>query len=132
MLALSLAPVAVGGQSRLEGQVAASRDGWTVPRTPDGQVDLQGVWVNFNGTPLEVPRSEDVARLAAIEAWYHGLEVTPQGIRGIGGPLPGGLSRLLGEGTGEGNSSKRSPRRRSMVVDPTTGRVPVRAEAEAT
>lgn len=88
--------------------------------------------MNFDGTLLEVPRSEDVARLAAIETWHPGLEVTSQGIRGIGGPLPGGLSRLLGPGTGEGNSSQRSPRRRSIVVDPPTGRVPVRAEAEAT
>ena len=132
ILALSLTPVVVGGQSPLEGQVVTSSEGWTVPRTPDGQADIQGVWVNFDRTPLEVPRSEDAARLAAIETWYPGLEVTADGIRGIEGPLPGGLSRLLGEGTGEGNSSKRSPPRRSMVVDPPTGRVPVRAEAEAT
>ena len=112
--------------------MVTSGEGWTVPRTPDGPADIQGVWVNFDRTPLEVPRSEDAARLAAIETWYPGLEVTADGIRGIEGPLPGGLSRLLGEGTGEGNSSKRSPPRRSMVVDPPTGRVPVRAEAEAT
>jgi hypothetical protein len=28
---------------------------WTVPRTPDGQPDLQGVWANNNATPLERP-----------------------------------------------------------------------------
>jgi hypothetical protein len=28
---------------------------WKVPRTPDGQPDLQGVWANNNATPLERP-----------------------------------------------------------------------------
>src|SRR5512147_561439 len=28
---------------------------WTVPRTPDGQPDLQGVWTNATITPLERP-----------------------------------------------------------------------------
>ena len=28
---------------------------WTLPRTPDGQPDLQGVWANNNATPLERP-----------------------------------------------------------------------------
>lgn len=29
---------------------------WTVPRTPDGQPDLQGIWANSTLTPLERPR----------------------------------------------------------------------------
>src|SRR3982074_3804275 len=28
---------------------------WTVPRTPDGHPDLQGVWTNATITPLERP-----------------------------------------------------------------------------
>jgi hypothetical protein len=29
---------------------------WTVPRTPDGRPDLQGIWTNATLTPLERPR----------------------------------------------------------------------------
>src|SRR5262245_29088713 len=39
------------GASRAEGGRA-----WTVPRTPDGRPDLQGIWTNATLTPLERPR----------------------------------------------------------------------------
>jgi hypothetical protein len=29
---------------------------WTMPRTPEGRPDLQGVWANNNATPLERPK----------------------------------------------------------------------------
>ena len=29
---------------------------WSVPRTPDGYPDLQGVWANNNATPARAPR----------------------------------------------------------------------------
>ena len=125
--AVGLAPGQADGQPPAAPPAA---DRAALPRTPDGQPNIQGVWVNFDRTPLEVPAAEDPARLVALEHWFPGLEVTPQGLRGITGPNPGGLARLLGEGDGEGHSSKRSALRRSLVVDPPSGRVPVLPEAE--
>ena len=34
----------------------ASADKWSVPRTPDGHPDFQGVWANNGMTPLERPK----------------------------------------------------------------------------
>lgn len=114
--ALCLRPILISGQ--------------TASSTVGGQPDIQGTWVNFDRTPLEVPTDADPARLKALTKWFPGLEVTPEGLRGLTGPNPGGLAKVLGDGDGEGHSSKRSSLRRSMVIDPPTGRVPVRPEAE--
>ncbi|MEQ1909584.1 MAG: hypothetical protein ABMA15_12225 [Vicinamibacterales bacterium] len=46
LVALGLAAVTVAAQSA---------GGWTVPRTPDGRPDLQGVWANNGITPMTRP-----------------------------------------------------------------------------
>ena len=73
---VSLAVVPVTGQSPQAGKAKATAapTSWTVPRTPDGQPDLQGVWANNNATPLERPKAlggRQVltdAELAAVKA----------------------------------------------------------------
>src|SRR6185503_2275160 len=51
---LIVAAIAVAALSvPVSGQVSGR--GSTVPRTPDGQPDLQGFWTNDNVTPLERP-----------------------------------------------------------------------------
>lgn len=65
-IAMALMGVALPG--------VADEDGWSVPRTPDGKPDLQGVWSNNSATPLQRPdqlgdktelSDEEVAELQA-------------------------------------------------------------------
>ena len=64
ILALGVAmPATVAGQSAAKSDDAT----WTLPRTPDGHPDLQGVWANNNATPLERP-----------EAWTGKDRLTPE------------------------------------------------------
>jgi hypothetical protein len=84
-----------------------SAQSWKQGRTPDGQPDIQGTWINFDSTPFEAPDPKAPAR-----------------------PAAGG-----GDGTGPApefadHTHKISTRRPSMVVDPPDGRVPVMKWAE--
>jgi hypothetical protein len=71
---------------------------WTA-RTPDGQPDLQGTWVNFDSTPFEADTSLAQSDLNPPSHWTD-------------------------------HDSPMSAKRRSMVVDPPEGRVPVQKWAE--
>ena len=54
-----MAPAVVFGQAS-----DVAPEGWTMPRTQDGQPDLQGVWANNVATPLERP--EELAEQDAL------------------------------------------------------------------
>ena len=84
---------------------------WTQPRTPDGQLDLQGIWTNYTSTPFEVPDSGDKPDFYA-------------------GDVDG-----TGRGTGPSSfltdtSDRKLTKAKSLVVDPPTGRVPIMPWAE--
>src|SRR2546428_388167 len=81
-----LAPVSVSGQSRAAGAKVnpAATNPWTAPDTPDGQPDLQGIWLNNDATPLERPKAlegkpfltdEEVAELKKRAARIFGSDV---------------------------------------------------------
>jgi hypothetical protein len=80
---------------------------WTPGRTPDGQPDIQGIWINFDSTPFETP--------VAARTESPGSSATT----GIGP-----ASEFAD------HSHKISQRRTAMVVDPPDGRVPVMKWAE--
>jgi hypothetical protein len=79
---------------------------WTQGRTPDGQPDIEGTWLNFDNTPFEAPMAQ-----------------------------PSPAPRQAGANVGPAaefadHNHQVSKARRSMVVDPPDGRVPVLKWAE--
>ena len=136
---VSLVAVALGGGSSVGAQSQArpgASRAWTVPRTPDGQPDLQGIWTNATLTPLERPRA-----LADRAVPHRGRSGRDRGQAAGARPRPTTPSR---RGRCEGRRRQLQPvlvrlghdqvlptRQTSLVVDPPDGRVPVRPEAEA-
>ena len=81
---------------------------WTPGKTPDGQPDIQGTWINFDSTPFEAPAPAAQTQSA-------------------------GSSAATGVGPASefaDHTHKVSQRRTAMVVDPPDGRVPVMKWAE--
>ena len=106
---------------------AQSAHEWTPPRTPDGQPDIQGVWTNFDRTPFEAPSEVDIQRLAPLAKWFPGTNQPPRPPAPVD---PSVVREVSGFADGPG-SAPRNARRRSMVVDPPNGRIPVTEAAVA-
>ena len=114
--------------------VAAQTQDYIVPRTPDGQPDLQGLWTNDTITPMERPASlqgrafltED--EIAAMEENLaqrrtqadDNIEVT------VGGNVGGYNQVWLDSG-----DTVLSTGQTSLIVDPPNGRAPLRESAAA-
>jgi hypothetical protein len=81
---------------------ADSAAAWAPRLTPDGQLDLQGTWVNFDSTPFESDTTGPIGTIPNVNPPSHWAD----------------------------HDSPMSPTRRSMVVDPPDGRVPVMKWAE--
>ena len=121
-------------------QGGAAPDGWTVPRTVDGDPDLQGVWANNNATPLERPEvlgdraTLTPEELAALQARATDLFSLESGDAAFGDSV---FAAALAEadsftsrdaGTGNYNQfwlvERDWDNRTSLIVDPPDGRIP--------
>ena len=91
------------------------------PRTPDGQPDIRGVWTNFDSTPLEAASAEAWRDLDALAPWFPGINA-PDGRLTGPNPAPAWSGEV---------AAGRSAVRRSMVVDPQDGRLPILPAAAA-
>ena len=114
--------------------VSAQSQDYIVPRTPDGQPDLQGLWTNDTITPMERPASlqgrafltED--EITAMEENLaerrtfadDNIEVT------VGGNVGGYNQVWLDSG-----DTVLSTGQTSLIVDPPNGRAPLRESAAA-
>jgi hypothetical protein len=128
-----LATALAGGVSVLAQSAAptANHGTWTVPRTPAGHPDLQGIWTNATLTPLERPRAMGERRFlteaeaAKLESQAADLRATADERR------PAGEVGSYNQFWFDSGSTIMPTRQTSLVVDPPDGRVPVRPEAEA-
>lgn len=109
----------------LAGVPAAGQKTWTVPRTPDGKPDLQGIWNNATLTPMERPAQyAGKATLSEQEA----VEFEKQELNNVNADRRDGSSvtdvnRAYNEFWRD--RGKITPdRRTSLIIDPPDGRVP--------
>ena len=113
----------------------SSAKNWTVPRTPDGKPDLQGVWTNATITPMERPANlAGKATLTDAEAASY-EKANSEELQKQDGQSDGPLIAAAGSsGTGgynvlfvdRGTELARvdGVKRTSLIVDPPDGRMP--------
>ena len=113
----ALAVVSLAATAQAQSPAAPTAD-WTLPRTPDGRPDLQGVWSFATLTPLERPGT-----LAGRE-FLSDAEVTERNHNArIGGdqpPRPGNPGTYNAFWWDRGTSDGRT----ALIVDPPDGRLP--------
>ena len=89
---------------------------YTVPRTPWGDPDLQGVWSSDDTAGVPMARPVDLGNnlYQSDEQWAARQKQTQQGIQ----------NALNAIGTFRGDYARRSFRQTSIIVDPPDGRIP--------
>jgi hypothetical protein len=127
-----LAPLPVAGQSGSSAmKTTGTGETWALPRTADGQPDLQGVWDYRTITPLERPKGLGAkAFFTDEEAANFAREENRRQNRDLIDPKQGGLNYPAGgvvpynEFWYDRGDKVVKSKRTSLIVDPPDGRLP--------
>jgi hypothetical protein len=126
----SLSPPPAASQSGSPTAKTAAET-WTVPRTADGQPDLQGIWEFRTITPLERPRSlgskafftdEEAAKFEQEENRRQNRDLIDPKVGGLNYPA-GGVIPYNEIWYDRGDKVVKT-KRTSLIVDPPDGRLP--------
>ena len=124
-------PALIAAICLLAPMASAEDSGWTLPRTPWGHPDLQGMWTNETITPFERPvEQEGKTVLSEEEATSIEDSVAERRAASDGTSPPGTVGGYNQVWLDSGDRFL-SSRQTSLVVDPADGRVPTRPSAVA-
>ena len=132
IVTLAVAVPAAGQGPSAAPNETAEQAAYGVPRTPDGQPDLQGFWTNQTYTPLERPDSvtktfytpEEAAAIEQGRAVRETAQTAP-------GTIPDVHYDFTQFGLDRSQSTFARNLRTSLIVDPPGGRIPpMNAEGE--
>ena len=113
-----LAPLPASAQAP-----TAAADAWMLPRTPDGQPNLQGVWDYRTITPLERP-SELAGKAVLTEEEAAEFEQETLQRRDHDSPLRAGSTGTYNQFWWDYGTKLTEDYRTSLIVDPPDGRIP--------
>lgn len=128
---LALLPALVGAGQQPTSEAAGV---WVMPRLPDGQPDLQGIWTNATITPFERGTTMPYTLGVTVPESAAGKTVfTEEEVALLEKQTVASRPDLLGAYNVwmDAGDHLLSTRQTSLVVDPPDGRVPVKASAAA-